>query len=110
MHTVDIGYFTLANRLQSSVYQLTALAGPLESVRLAGNPRVTDGCVSSLRYLPLLKLLGLEGTSVTMEGLRRLASTFHAERRPLQVRLPEECMQYLDGRLHIPFSLSHIQG
>ncbi|CAG8516057.1 2639_t:CDS:2 [Ambispora leptoticha] len=79
------------------IANLVALKNSLKQLDLANNIHITDRSFYILRYFEVLEQLALEGTSITMYGLR----TFVRESRSKnlhQLTVPQECRDYLNHR------------
>ncbi|KAI0064939.1 hypothetical protein BV25DRAFT_210514 [Artomyces pyxidatus] len=78
-----------------AVFHLVALRPTLTTLLLHDNPAITDDATPALSLLNNLALLYLRGTSITMIGLRRLASSLADS--IFEVDIPVECQYYLDN-------------
>lgn len=87
------------------MFHLVALRPTLTTLLINGNPGISDDAIPALILMDKLWVLGLEDTSVTMVGLRRLTtSVFNrctlADKAGIDFSLsvPEGCNAYLDGK------------
>lgn len=77
---------------------LVPLKHTLTYLDLAWNDTITDDAVPSLCALRLLEILSLKGTSITMDGLRKLAwSVKEPDDRSISLVAPSGCEKYVYG-------------
>ena len=74
---------------------MTALARTLTDLDIAYNPRINDDAVPALLTMRKLLYLSLLDTSVTMNGVRRLAVELEEKVRSVEVEVPGPCEEYL---------------
>ena len=79
------------------MFLLVALKPTLSQLYLNQNPAIDDDAIPALIILDRLSVAALSGTSVTMDGMRRLAAAALAREQDLYLTVPDECTQYLIG-------------
>ena len=81
------------------MYHLVALRYTLTNLLLTNNVAISDGSVSALVLFDKLTYIALAGTSITVMGLRELASAAGAREQALSADIPHECKQYIISKL-----------
>lgn len=77
---------------------LVGLKNTVRHLNVAGNSRITDESTTCMIKLFVLDFVILQGTSISMVGLRRLASAF---KERLSISPPSPCIKYLK-RIPLP--------
>ncbi|KXN91758.1 hypothetical protein AN958_12372 [Leucoagaricus sp. SymC.cos] len=100
----------------AAVFVLVPLRETLQSLWISANPALDNDAVPAVMMLKKLDHLALDGTSVDIEGLRRLAETFHTNHRKVRVDIPQYCCHYMEymPRLYLvdipPYLVSEVDG
>lgn len=76
---------------------LVALKNTLIYLDLSWNPQVTDDAIPSLCYLSKLDTLHLQGTGVSIQGLRKLASSVSNNNRTICLTASPMCEKYIQS-------------
>jgi hypothetical protein len=80
-----------------SIFLLVRLKNSLAYLYVAENPDIDDDSVPALCALKKMALLDIEGTDMTIDGVRALVGKSNNEERRLQIKLPDSCARYLEG-------------
>ncbi|GAA93882.1 uncharacterized protein L969DRAFT_174413 [Mixia osmundae IAM 14324] len=79
------------------ITHLTALKANLKELSLCENAQINDDVWLMLSYLSALVSLSLDGTHVTMVGLRKYVRGLIKEQRNVSMTVPAEIYDYLDS-------------
>lgn len=82
-----------------SIFLLLPLKRCLYELDVCENPAIDDDAVIAFAMLRKLVYLAFAGTSVTMDGVRRLASSLGPRGTDVEIEIPDACEEYLDGWL-----------
>ncbi|PSS34015.1 hypothetical protein PHLCEN_2v1919 [Hermanssonia centrifuga] len=77
------------------IFLLIPLKRCLVDLDIANNSLIDDDSISAILMLIKLQFIGLYGTAITMDGLRRIASHLKQTRRTMEVDVPEDCEEYI---------------
>ncbi|KIP11012.1 hypothetical protein PHLGIDRAFT_491810 [Phlebiopsis gigantea 11061_1 CR5-6] len=80
-----------------AIFLLLPLKRSLLELDVSENLAINDDVVVAFTMLSKLRYLAFAGTSVTMEGIRLLASSLGPHRHDMEVEIPEACKEYLDN-------------
>ena len=80
------------------MFLLLPLKRCLRELDVSENPAIDDDAVIAFTLLRKLVYLAFAGTNVTMDGVRRLASSLGPRGHDVEVEVPDDCEEYLDGR------------
>jgi len=74
---------------------LAFLKESLSLLHLQANPKIDDDAVPMLGALHNLRLLNIEGTSITMHGIRKLSGRLDRDKRSMRISMPDACEAYV---------------
>ncbi|CAG8798973.1 20158_t:CDS:2, partial [Gigaspora margarita] len=72
----------------------------LRRIDFTGNKEIDDDAACNLIFLENMETIFLDGTSMTMDGIRKYASTTKSSKLS-QITIPRECRNYLNRRKEI---------
>ncbi|KZO91794.1 hypothetical protein CALVIDRAFT_488609, partial [Calocera viscosa TUFC12733] len=74
---------------------LSLLKNCLALLHLQDNSKIDDDAIPTFAVLHKLRFLKIEGTSITMHGIRKLAKRLDKDQRVMGISLPLACEDYL---------------
>ncbi|CAG8812260.1 14249_t:CDS:2, partial [Cetraspora pellucida] len=83
-----------------AIAHIVALKNTLRKLDLTGNKEIDDEATYNLIFFETIEIIFLDGTSVSMDGVRKYVSMTKSPRLS-QITIPKECRNYLNRRNEI---------
>ncbi|CAG8795538.1 10572_t:CDS:2, partial [Dentiscutata erythropus] len=83
-----------------AVAYIVALKKSLRKIDFTGNKEIDDDAACNLIFLENVEMIFLDGTSMTMDGIRKYVSMTKSSKLS-QITIPKECRNYLNRRNEI---------